>query len=77
MITLSKVSAAMFGWLWFSFVLVWPVVKWGLSLIVFYHFIRMLYFWNDPEASAGLVFLAYFSLLTLLTFFVSNKPKNI
>lgn len=63
---------------WYCTVLIWPVLKWVVSLEVFFQFVRMIYHWNDAGSYAGWVFFAHFLALTALTYFVSNyKPKPV
>ena len=64
--------------LWVATVLVWPILKWILSIEVFFQFARMLYYWNTPGVPAGWTFLLHFSVLTAITYFVSiYKPKGL
>ncbi|EGQ9696242.1 protein kleE [Vibrio parahaemolyticus] len=70
--------AAIVRWVWVATVLVWPVLKWIVSINVFFQAIRALYYWGNPEVNAGWTFLAHFVVLTLLTYFVSiYKPKDV
>ena len=63
---------------WVVVVLVWPLLKWIVSIDVFFQFIRMVYHWNTPGVLAGWTFLAHFAVLVALTYFVSiYKPKGI
>ena len=63
---------------WVVVVLVWPLLKWIVSIDVFFQFIRMVYHWNTPGVFAGWTFLAHFAVLVALTYFVSiYKPKGI
>lgn len=77
MTTLKKVWLIVYGWIWILLVLTWPVVKWILSLITFYHFLRMIYLWDTPGANAWIYFILYFVVLTVFTTVVSSKPKKI
>jgi hypothetical protein len=62
---------------WVVVVLIWPILKWILSLDVFFQMLRMIYHWNTPGVYAGWTFLLHFSLLTTLTYFVSFfRPKG-
>lgn len=64
--------------IWVIAVLVWPILKWVLSIITSFHFVRMLYHWNTPGVYAGWSFLGYFAVLTAITYFVSiYKPKGL
>ena len=64
--------------IWVMTVLIWPMLKWLLSLEVFFQLVRMFYYWNTPGIYAGWTFALHFSLLTALTYFVSiYKPKGI
>ncbi|AFJ03874.1 KleE protein (plasmid) [Methylophaga frappieri] len=72
------VLAAILRWVWIAVVLVWPLLKWVISIDVFFQGIRAVYYWNDPAVHAGWTFLAHFAVLTLLTYFVSvYKPKGV
>ena len=63
---------------WVATVLVWPLLKWLVSIDVFIQAIRMMYHWNTPGTYAGWTFLLHFAVLTALTYFVSiYKPKGI
>lgn len=63
---------------WIITVLLWPLLKWVLSIYSFFLLLRMFYHWNTPGVHAGWEFFGSFSLLTLLTYFVScYKPKGI
>lgn len=76
MITFGKVWTITYGWFWMLLVLTWPLVKWGLSLLTFFHFLRMVYHWDTPGAHAWVEFTLYFLALTVLTAIVSAKPKK-
>ncbi len=70
--------AGMVKFLWVTTVLVWPILKWILSIEVFFQFARMLYYWNTPGVPAGWTFLLHFAVLTAITYFVSiYKPKGL
>lgn len=76
MLTFDKVLKNVFVWVWMITVLFWPLLKWVISIEVFYQFVKMLYHWDTPGANAGWVFLAHFSVLVVLTYYVSiYKPK--
>lgn len=63
--------------IWVVTVLVWPFLKWILSIHVFFLFVRMIYHWNTPGEFAGWTFALHFAVLTALTYFVSlYKPKG-
>ena len=63
---------------WVATVLVWPILKWVLSIYTFFQFVRMVYHWNTPGMYAGWTFLAHFAVLTAITYFVSiYKPKGL
>ena len=70
--------AGVLRFVWIAVVLVWPVLKWLVSIEVFFQFIRMIYHWNTPGVYAGWTFLLHFAVLTALTYFVSiYKPKGL
>jgi hypothetical protein len=63
---------------WVATALVWPAMKWVLSFDVLFQFFRMLYHWSTPGAYATWTFFLHFSVLVLLTGFVSlYKPRGI
>lgn len=62
---------------WVVTVLLWPILKWVLSIATSFQFVRMLYHWNTPGVYAGWTFLAYFAVLTAITYYVSiYRPKG-
>lgn len=63
--------AGLVRFVWVATVLVWPVLKWIVSIEVFFQFVRMIYHWDTPGVYAGWTFLMHFSVLTALTYFVS------
>lgn len=70
--------AGLLRFVWVAVVLVWPVLKWVVSIEVFFQFIRMFYYWGTPGVYAGWTFLLHFAVLTALTYFVSIfKPKGL
>jgi len=74
----SSLVAGLVKFIWVVTVLLWPIIKWVLSIITFFQFLRMLYHWNTPGVYAGWTFLAYFAALTAITYFVSfYKPKGL
>ena len=63
---------------WVVTVLLWPLMKWILSLDVLFQFARMVYHWNTPDVYATWTFLLHVAVLVVLTYFVSlYKPKGI
>ena len=63
---------------WVVTVLLWPLMKWILSLDVLFQFVRMFYHWNTLGVYATWTFLLHFAVLIVLTYFVSlYKPKGI
>jgi len=74
----KSLSAALVCFVWVVVVLVWPVLKWVLSVEVFFKLLRAFYYWDDPGSHAGWVFLMHFAALTAVTYFVSFfKPKGL
>ncbi|GAW47597.1 protein kleE [Poseidonibacter lekithochrous] len=73
----GRFFAAIVRWIWITTVLIWPVLKWIVSINVFFQAIRAFYYWDNPEVHAGWTFFAHFLALTLLTYFVSiYRPKD-
>ena len=63
---------------WVVTVLLWPLMKWILSLDVLFQFAHMVYHWNTPDVYATWTFLLHLAVLVVLTYFVSlYKPKGI
>ena len=76
--TRPTVSGALVKVVWVVAVLVWPVLKWVVTLDVLFQLVRMLYHWNTPGVFAGWTFMLHFAVLTALTYFVSMyKPKGL
>ena len=74
----AGLMAGLVKFVWVATVLVWPILKWVLSIATFFQFVRMLYHWNTPGVYAGWSFLVYFAVLTAITYFVSiYKPKGL
>lgn len=64
--------------IWVFTVLVWPLLKWTISIDCLFQLVRMMYYWNTPGMHAGWTFIAHFAVLTALTYFVSvYKPRRI
>jgi hypothetical protein len=57
--------------IWVPTVLIWPLIKWIISIDVLFQFVRMFYLWNTPGAYPGWTFAIHFGILTTLTWFVS------
>lgn len=70
-------SAAVVRGIWVFIVLVWPLLKWVISIDCVFQLARMMYHWNTPGVHAGFTFLVHFTVLTVLTYLVSiYKPKG-
>lgn len=76
MVILSTTWKVLYGWMFILLVLMWPLVKWVLSLLTFYHFLRMIYHWNNPDVNGWIGFVGFFVLLTILTTVVSKRPHS-
>ena len=57
--------------IWVPTVLIWPVLKWIVSIEVFFQFVRMFFLWNTPGAYPGWTFVIHFGIFSALTWFVS------
>jgi hypothetical protein len=63
--------------IWVAIVLVWPVLKWVLSIDVFFQLFRMIYQWGRADVHDVWTFTLHFAVLTSLTCFVSlYQPKG-
>ena len=63
---------------WVVTVLLWPMMKWILSLDVLFQAARMIYHWNTPDVYATWMFIFHLAVLIVLTYFVSlYKPKGV
>lgn len=72
------VWAALMRGVWVVTVLVWPLLKWVVSLEVLYQLVRMMIYWDTPGMHAGWTFLGHFAVLTALTYYVGvYKPRGI
>lgn len=70
--------AGLVKFVWMATVLVWPILRWVVSLEVLFQLLRMFYHWHTPGVHAGWTFLLHFAVLTALTYFVSvYKPKGV
>ena len=71
-------TAAVLKCVWVVTVLVWPILKWVISLDCVLQLVRMIYHWETPGVYAGWTFLLHFAALTALICFVSlYKPKGL
>lgn len=62
---------------WLVTALLWPLLRWPISIEVFLQFVRTLYYWDTPGMRAGWTFILHFAVLVALTYFVSvHKPKG-
>lgn len=74
----KAILAGVWRAVWIVFVLIWPVLKWVVSIEVFFQLLRMMYHWNTPGVHAGWTFLLHFGVLTALTYLVAfYKPKGL
>ncbi|MFN7836030.1 MAG: KleE stable inheritance protein [Burkholderiaceae bacterium] len=74
----AGVTTAVLKGVWVVTVLIWPILKWVVSLDCVYHLVRMIYHWNTPGVYEGWTFTLHFAALTALIYFVSvYKPKCI
>ncbi|AQQ20726.1 MULTISPECIES: KleE stable inheritance protein [Burkholderia] len=70
--------AGLVKFVWMATVLVWPILRWVVSLEVLFQLLRMFYHWRTPGVHAGWTFLLHFAVLTALTYFVSvYRPKGV
>lgn len=75
---LKKVLPAISRAAWTATVLMWPVLRWVVSIDVFIRLLVMLYQWDAPESYAGWTFLLHAAVLVALTCYVSiYKPPGI
>lgn len=73
----QRLLAGLVKVVWMATVLVWPILRWVVSLEVLFQLLRMFYHWHTPGVHAGWTFLLHFAGLTVLTYFVSvYKPKG-
>ena len=74
----KKVLAAISRGTWTATVLLWPVLRWVVSIDVFIRLLVMLYHWDTPGTHAGCTFLLHAAVLVALTYYVSAyRPKGI
>lgn len=61
---------------WRITALCWSFMRFVIPLIVFWQFLRMIWYWDTPGVHAGWRFLAYFAGYTALYYFVAfYRPK--
>lgn len=73
----AGVGNAVVKGVWMLTVLLWPILKWIVSLDCVFQLVRMMYHWDTPDVYAGWTFLLHFGVLTALTYFVSvYEPKG-
>lgn len=69
-----------FSWvinaLWLMLVLLWPVLKWPVSIVVFIFALRASFLWDDPTLNVGWDFFLAFSVLCFLSFLVSKYSQK-
>jgi Uncharacterized KleE stable inheritance protein len=53
----------------------WIPIKWILSIDCFFQFLKILYYWDNPESHAIWTFLLNFSLLTALMIFMASSKQ--
>ncbi len=74
----SGVFACVVKIVWVVTVLVWPLLRWIISLDVVFQLLQMMYYWHTPGVHAGWTVLMHFGVLTALTCFVAlYKPKGV
>ncbi len=74
----KKIGERLLRGVWIGVVLVWPVLKWIVSIDVFIQMILMFARWDTPGSYAGWTFLAHFAVLTGLTYFVGvYRPRGL
>jgi hypothetical protein len=59
-------TAAVLKGVWIVTVLVWPILKWMISLDCALQLVRMIYHWETPGVYAGWDFLLHFAALAAL-----------
>lgn len=70
--TMDKIVAVIWG----VTVFCWTFMRFIIPLIVFWQFLRMMWFWDTPGVHAGWNFLAYFAGYTALYYFVAfYRPR--
>ena len=74
----GKILGGLWRGLWTVVVLLWPVLKWVVSIEVFFRLVMMIYHWDTPGSHAGGTFLVHFGVLVALTYFVGvYRPKGV
>jgi hypothetical protein len=74
--TLSRVAHTVVKGLWITTALLWPVLRWVISIEVFLQMLRAMYYWNTPGMYAGWAFALHFAVLVGITIFVSIYKPN-
>ena len=72
----DKVLAAVSRGTWTATVLLWPVLRWVVSIDVFIRLLLMLYHRDTPGTHTGWTFLLHAVVLVALTYYVSVYRPN-
>lgn len=73
----SRAWSGLLKVIWMLTVIIWPLLRWVISVASVCLFIRMIYYWDTPGIHAGVDFILSFFILTVLTYYVSHyKPKG-
>lgn len=63
---------------WVVTVLIWPFLKWAISIYIFFLLLQMVGSWDKPGSYAGWTFIFNFAGFVALNYFVSIfKPKGL
>jgi hypothetical protein len=63
---------------WVCIVLIWPMMKFILTIDCTVQLILVFYYWNTPGEYAGWTFILHFTIFVIFTYFVSiYKPSEI
>ena len=73
---LMKTVKALLYVVWLVVAITFPLVKWIVSLVAFWHLLRTFVYWDTPGVYAGWEFLAWFGALVALTAFVAYGAKE-
>jgi len=75
--TWSPIVDTIIAIVWGITALSWIVLRFIIPVVVFWQFLRMIWFWDTPGVHAGWQFLAYFAGYTALYYFVAvYRPKS-
>lgn len=73
---ITKIFRVTIDVIWVVIALLFPLLSWIIALDCVVQFIRMMYYWHDKNAHAGVTFLLHIAVLTSLYLFTFLYRPN-